>query len=152
MSLWNRNRTCIKKPAVASHQIKKNAALRKKKARGHTPVQVAPTEMNLKCRGNLYYCSKCLSKIEKGTVITIGISHAVSTFKSKRRRMIATAGSSLPGGFDCKPNSRSMPPTCQKLLVRPLIRSLPFLQKPNVELRSAIRRLVRTRWTVGMLT
>ena len=66
MSLWNRNRTCIKKPAVASHQIKKIAALRKKKARGHTPVQVAPTEMNLKCRGNLYYCSKCLSKIEKG--------------------------------------------------------------------------------------
>ena len=53
-------------PAVASHQIKKNAALRKKKARGHTPVQVVPTEMNLKRRGNIYYCSKCLSKIEKG--------------------------------------------------------------------------------------
>ena len=66
MSLFNRTRTHVKKPQVAELQTKKFDAKRRKMLRGHAPVKVVPTEWNKTKRGNLHYCSKCLSKIEKG--------------------------------------------------------------------------------------
>lgn len=67
-SLYNKQRSSIKKPAVALKQTQKFAAKRASSLRGHAPVRVEPTECmkKTKKRNFYYYCTKCLSRIQTG--------------------------------------------------------------------------------------
>ena len=129
-SLYNKQRSSFKKPAVALKQTQKFAAKRAKNLRGHAPIRLEPTERMKKTKKrNFYYIALSVCHEFKQVIRTLGISLVNSTLPNKPRRIPDIAVSKPLGGFACRKVSQSMLRTSPKPSIKVLMRLLPPLLK-----------------------